>query len=171
MGLVNYIRSFRPGAPVNKVANTRDHNRIANILNDLQGVNCRVVKPLDKEGLGWRIVVDKSSDIEPPDGKSPFSPGGGGVPADPDPYTTIGGTTEGSEAADSTTWTYGDVDGGGVKKGLRLYVQTRQAYFHAGDHKWYAYVRLMKFSAGGLLYSVGAETRVEIEDPVNHADL
>jgi hypothetical protein len=104
--------------------------------------------------------------------KTPYGRAGAAeemVPTDPDPYTTIGGITEGSEAADDTTWTYGDEDDEGVKLGLHLYVQTRQAFFNASDHKWYAYVRLMTFSDSGLLYSVSAETRVEIEDPISHA--
>jgi len=168
MPFQNILRLFKPGAPVNQVANVKDHNFLANVINDLQGVGCRVVKPTQHGGKGFRIVVDGTSDIVPPDGRYPF---GDSVPKDPDPYTTIGDTTEGSEAAESTTWTYGDVDGEGKKKGLRLYIQTRQAYFHAGDHKWYAYVRLLKFSSKGLLYSVSGETRIEVEDPVNHADL
>jgi hypothetical protein len=131
-------------------------------------MGCRVIKDTTKEGHGWRIVVDGTgTDIPFPDGTNPFSK----PPTDPTVYTTIGDTTEGTEAADTDTWTYGDVDGSGNKKGLRLYIQTRQAYFHAGDHKWYAYVRLLTFATSGLLYSVGAETRVEIESPVGHSTL
>jgi hypothetical protein len=43
---------------------------------------------------------------------------------------------------------------------------TRVAYYHAGHKKVYGYVRLVKFDKYGRLYSVGAETRVEIDATV-----
>ena len=78
----------------------------------------------------------------------------------PATYDTIGGTTEGNEAAETSTWTAGGANG------LRFYVQSRQAYFNAGDAKWYAYVRLLTLDRKGRLYSLGAETRIEIDVPV-----
>jgi len=91
--------------------------------------------------------------------------GGGADPpaADPAYYTTIGDATEGSEAAETTTWTYGDKDGSDNVKGLRFYAMTRAAYYHAGDKTVYGYVRLIKVDKNGKIYSVGAETRVEID--------
>jgi hypothetical protein len=97
---------------------------------------------------------------------TPRTAGAGNDPAkDPAYYTTIGGNTEGSEAAETTTWTIGDVDGSSNKKGCWFWVQSRQAYYHAGDQKWYAYARKCVIDTNGLLYSVSAETRIEIEVP------
>ena len=86
--------------------------------------------------------------------------GDGGTAEDPATYDTIGGTTEGNEAADDGDWTAGGANG------LWLYAQTRHAYYHGGDKKWYAYVRKIVVDASGRIYSVGGETRVEIETPV-----
>lgn len=91
--------------------------------------------------------------------------GGGDTATDPAYYTTIGGTTEGNEAADSTDWTVGDVDGSSNPLGCWFYVQSRKSYFDAGDMKLYAYVRKVKIDATGKIYEVGAETRVTIEIP------
>jgi hypothetical protein len=55
-----------PGDPVRKTANATQQRRIAKILNDLQGVGCRVEKPTDGDGRGWKIIIDGSSDIEYP---------------------------------------------------------------------------------------------------------
>lgn len=163
------IRKFRAGTPVNRVSNVRDHNRMASFINSIRGIGCRVIVKPNGDNLDALVVVDgKSTDVVPPDGEWPF--GAAPVPTDPSPYTTIGGTTEGDEAAATNTWTYGD-ESAGEKIGCRLYVQTRQAYFHAGDKKWYAYVRLIKISKDGLIYSVGSETRVEIDAPVAHSTL
>jgi hypothetical protein len=87
--------------------------------------------------------------------------GGAGDPPteDPSSYNTIGGTTEGAEAANSATHTY---DG---TKGLYLYAVTRVGYFESGDQTLYGYVRLLKFDKYGRLYSVGAETRFTIDVP------
>jgi len=63
--IINWLKTFLPEDPIRKVANVRQQNRIANILNGIQGVNCRVVKPTAGEGKGWLIVVDGGSDIKP----------------------------------------------------------------------------------------------------------
>jgi hypothetical protein len=88
--------------------------------------------------------------------------GGAGSPPteDPSSYNTIGDATEGNEGEETTTHTY---DG---TKGLYFYAMTRVAYYHAGHKKVYGYVRLVKFDKYGRLYSVGAETRVEIDATV-----
>ena len=62
-----FINLFKPGDPVRNVANVEDHNRVANILNDLKGIGCRIQKPVNGEGRGWTIIVDGTSDIDPPD--------------------------------------------------------------------------------------------------------
>lgn len=59
------LRTYPPGTPVRQVANIREHNFMAEVLNDLQGVNCRVEKPTGNGGRGWRIVVDGLSDVDP----------------------------------------------------------------------------------------------------------
>lgn len=60
--------TFKAGDPLRKVANARQQNRIANILNGLYGIGCRVHKPTDGEGRGWAIICDGSSDTECPEG-------------------------------------------------------------------------------------------------------
>jgi len=68
MMLRNFLSRFRAGDPVAKVANVRQANRVANILEDITGIGCRIAKPTDAEGKGWQIIVDGSSDVQPPDG-------------------------------------------------------------------------------------------------------
>ena len=59
--------------PLRKVANAVQTRRVRRILNDIQGIGCRVIKDTTKEGHGWRIVVDGTgTDIPFPDGTSPF---------------------------------------------------------------------------------------------------
>ena len=60
--IVNFLDRFMPDAPVCNVCNTRHHNRVANILEGITGVGCRIEKPTGAEGHGWRIVIDGSSD-------------------------------------------------------------------------------------------------------------
>lgn len=73
--------------------------------------------------------------------------------------TTLGAASEGSESADSSTWSR---DNGAP---LDFWIHTRQAYFHAGDEKWYAYARKLSYDACGFLFAVSAETRIEIDAP------
>lgn len=72
--LRGYLWRFRAGDPVAKVCNTEHHNRVAAILENLEGMGCRIEKPTN--GSAWRIIVDGTSDIEPPaDYVSPFAGG------------------------------------------------------------------------------------------------
>ena len=59
-----------PGDPSRGVPGAGDANTVANVLNDIQGVGCRIEKPMDRGGLGWHIVVDGSTDISYPDGST-----------------------------------------------------------------------------------------------------
>lgn len=87
--------------------------------------------------------------------------GGAGNAANPGAaVVTLGGNTEGSEAAASDTWTTG------ATNGLAVWKVCRVGYFHAGDKKLYAYVRLFTYDKNGQLYSVSAETRVEVDAAV-----
>ena len=170
MARINYLKSeeIKPEDPVRKTANTKRVRRLCRILEDLQGMGCAVRKDTSQEGHGWVIVVDgESTDLPFPDGLNPFSP----APTTPTVYTTLGTNTKGDEAAETDTWTYGDVDGSGNKKGLWFWVQVRQAYYEAGDKKWYAYARKLIFSTTGQLYSVSAATRIEVTAMINHADI
>lgn len=63
MGLRNWLKRFVPGDPVSKVCDTRNLNRIANVLEDIDvigrnGIDATINKPTEAEGLGWMIVVD-----------------------------------------------------------------------------------------------------------------
>ena len=85
---------------------------------------------------------------------------GGGSPTDPAATVTIGGTTEGAEAAEATAKTFNDTNG------LKFYAMTRVGYYDAGNKTLYGYVRELRFTSKGQLYLVSAETRVEIDVPV-----
>ncbi len=63
MVLRNWLRRFIKGDPVNKVCDTRNMNRIANILEDLEvfgtnGIRAAINKPTNAEGMGWSIQID-----------------------------------------------------------------------------------------------------------------
>lgn len=66
MAFKQIFAPLKRNSPVRLVANYEDNNKIRNILNDLQGVNCRVEKPDQNQGLGWRIVVGDGTDVERP---------------------------------------------------------------------------------------------------------
>jgi len=73
MGIIrNFLKRFTAGQPVAAVCSVSNLNRIANILEDIQGVGCRIEKPTNAEGHGWQIVIDGTSDITPPGWKMPF---------------------------------------------------------------------------------------------------
>lgn len=84
--IINWLRTWLPETPLRLVANVRQMNRIANILNDIQGVNCRIEKPTNAEGKGWMIIVDGGSDVKPEEGAEsewpkPLVPYGEGIEA------------------------------------------------------------------------------------------
>ena len=70
-----FLRKMRHGEPLNTEATSRLLNRIFNIFESISGEGCTVEKPLDRNGQGWRIVIDgKHSDNEPggDDGRTPM---------------------------------------------------------------------------------------------------
>lgn len=69
--LGTFFRRVGFGRALNKLASLYNLTRVFNVLEDIQGVNCRIEKPVDAEGRGWRIIVDGSGDEAPPDGKPP----------------------------------------------------------------------------------------------------
>ena len=72
--IAGFLMRFLPGDPVAKVCDTRNLNRIANILEDMTGVGIRIEKPTDAEGRGWKLINDGSSDEDNADGS--------GIPGD-----------------------------------------------------------------------------------------
>ena len=61
-----FLRKLERGKPLNAEVTSQLLNRIYNILESLSGEGCCVEKPLDRKGLGWKIVVDGAhSDLEP----------------------------------------------------------------------------------------------------------
>ncbi len=93
------------------------------------------------------------------------SVGGGGTPSNPANYKTLGSDQEGTETADATTWTAGEVDNNQNILGLKVWVVSRVVYNHEGNCILYAFVRCLTFTPGGQLYSASGETRVEVEVP------
>ena len=100
MGIVrNFLKTHQNDAPSRTVPGVGDANRITNILQDIQGIGCRIEKPTDRDGLGWHIVVDGSTDIESPDGSIlPY----GGVKAIT--KTNTASTIKGGAGTLSGTW-------------------------------------------------------------------
>lgn len=79
--IVDIFKKYKPEDPLRKVCNVDQQNKIANVLNTIQGVNCRIVKTAS--GLGWTIIVDGGSDVIPDDGNAEGWPqpfGGGSSP-------------------------------------------------------------------------------------------
>lgn len=79
------------------------------------------------------------------------------IPRAPTSPTTLGAAAEGSEAAVTDTWTTDGITG------LEVYVICRVVYNHAGDKKLYSYARKLTYDIYGRLYSVGGETRIEVD--------
>jgi hypothetical protein len=81
------------------------------------------------------------------------------APEDPATYVTIGSAAKGSESAEATTWS-AETDGvGGDEEGCWFYVQSRTAYYDAGNKTIYGYSRKVTLDQYGRVYSIGAETR------------
>jgi len=67
--LHNFLRNnFRPGEWIGRICGPIWGNRVANVLQDVQGIGCRWYKPTDQEGRGWRVIFDGSSDVQLPPG-------------------------------------------------------------------------------------------------------
>ncbi len=79
--ILNWLQTFKAGDPVRKVCSVRNMNRIANILNNIEGIGCRIVKNTTAEGRDWKIVVDGGTDVTPDQVPSgwPYRPGGASV--------------------------------------------------------------------------------------------
>ena len=74
--LIGWLNNtFKRGDPLRKVANHTQANRIANVLLDIKGVGCRIEKPTNADGRGWKVIVDGTTDEEFPEGTPPvFAP-------------------------------------------------------------------------------------------------
>lgn len=67
---------LKKGDPARLTANVEDQTFIRNFIDDLRGINCRVVIPQGLNGKGARIIVDGATDIEKPDNiPNPFTGG------------------------------------------------------------------------------------------------
>lgn len=58
------FRRNKPGDPVREVCNTGNLNTAYSVLEDTQGVWCRIERD-SNNGVGWRIVIDGGTDIDP----------------------------------------------------------------------------------------------------------
>ena len=88
------------------------------------------------------------------------------------PIIELGTNAEGSGTADAGTWTQGDCDGTTTNLlAAKVWLSSKPFYDPSGDHKLYAFVRPVIINTLGILHHVGAETKVEIEDPISHATL
>ncbi len=69
--LGTFFRRCMRGEPLFRLASLRNLLRVFNVLEDIEGQGCRIAKPVNAEGRGWRIIVDGTSDVAPPDGAPP----------------------------------------------------------------------------------------------------
>lgn len=61
-----FLRKLKRGEPLCSAATTQLLDRIYNILEGIAGEGCSIEKPLDRDGLGWKVVMDgQTSDLEP----------------------------------------------------------------------------------------------------------
>jgi hypothetical protein len=68
-----FLRSnFKGGDPVRVTAGAVQQNRVANVLKNIRGMGCRLIKPVGGEGKNWLVVVDGKTDVPFPSGI--FSP-------------------------------------------------------------------------------------------------
>lgn len=76
MKILNYFRRSHPGVGINRIFPCSEQNKVYNILETMEGEGCSIVRPLDGEGKGWKILVDGYSSDSPPrfsmDGLMPF---------------------------------------------------------------------------------------------------
>ena len=63
MILDNWLRRYRAGAALCRF-DPRSWNRVANVLESIEGVGCRIEKT--ENGWGWQIIIGDGSDTEPP---------------------------------------------------------------------------------------------------------
>ena len=54
MILTNWLRRFRAGSPLCRF-DPKSWNRVANVLESIEGVGCRIAKT--ENGWGWQIIV------------------------------------------------------------------------------------------------------------------
>jgi len=69
---------FKEGDPVRVTASAKQQRRLANILMDLKVLGGRLERNFTADGKGWLLVIDGSTDLEPPTAdptKSPLPPG------------------------------------------------------------------------------------------------
>jgi hypothetical protein len=58
----HFLQRKTVGDPVGKTGDAEAWNRVCNILEGMAGIGLRVDKPTDREGFGWRFILDGSSD-------------------------------------------------------------------------------------------------------------
>jgi hypothetical protein len=84
----------------------------------------------------------------------------------PSPTPSPTGTQAGFETSDPQTDTWDRSDPPAGTDGVRIRIQTRMCYDHTQDYKLWAYYRVVTFSSNGVLKSISAETRIEVDAPV-----
>ena len=69
--IFNFLKNtHKAGDPIRYIPGPDDANKIANILQDIEGVGCQILKPKEANGRGWKIVVG-DSDGTPPGAYTP----------------------------------------------------------------------------------------------------
>ena len=64
MKIRNWLKNtFKGGEPLRHYCRARWFNRVANVLQDIEGVGCIIRKPTDNEGRGWKIIVGEGDEI------------------------------------------------------------------------------------------------------------
>ncbi len=154
MVLRHWLKRFKSGDPVCKVADTRNMNRIANILEDLEvvgsnGVSANITKPTDGEGRGWVINVDGSQMLGSLPEQGLPSTGGDS------PYALLQLSGYGA-TADQTEWKYGDTNAQG-KIYVPLLVYQYRLYWSAAGHQLLFFHRNLYFNQDGMCCKITKE--------------
>ena len=103
--IINWLK-YIPGWPLVKLC--RQLEFVFNVLNGLEGVNCRVLKPTEFKGYGWKIVVDGGSDTDNAGGEMPTGwpnpPFSGGLPTGTNRYEVPSWKADGTTDSWQADW-------------------------------------------------------------------
>ena len=126
------------GRALRQLASTENINKLANVLEDLSGDGCRIEKPVDDDGRGWKVVVDPhASDAEPSSYIADVAYGTVNCPAWDQTaqkfVCDVAFEMNGYSIGDTVEWSAGDIDNNGV---LWLWIHRSHVAGATGFMQW-----------------------------------